>query len=75
MVNNYLTHFIPNAIKRGYELKDTDTPFIWTTGSWLINEALKTDSDGSVTKARLATKEIYKTKKEERKSNCKKSEN
>lgn len=51
VVNNYLTHFIPNAIKRGYELKDTDTPFIWSTGSWLINEALKTDSDGLVAKA------------------------
>lgn len=51
VVKNYLEHFIPNAIKRGYELKDTDTPFIWTTGSWLINEALKRDADGSVAKA------------------------
>ena len=51
VVKNYLEHFIPNAIKRGYELKDTNTPFVWTTGSWLINEALKRDTDGSVAKA------------------------
>ncbi len=51
VVKNYLEHFIPNAIKRGYELENTDTPFIWTVGSWLINEALKRDTDGSVAKA------------------------
>lgn len=47
----YLNVFIPNAIKRGYELKDTDTPYIWSVGSWAINEALKYDEDGSVKKA------------------------
>lgn len=51
VVKSYLEHFIPSAIKRGYELKDTDTPFIWSVGSWLINEALKRDDDGSVAKA------------------------
>ena len=51
IVKTYLEHFIPNAIKRGYELKDTDTPFIWTVGSWLVNEALKNDTDGTVAKA------------------------
>ena len=51
VANTYLTSFIPNAVKRGYELKDTDTPYIWTTGSWLINEGLKRDSDGSLDKA------------------------
>ncbi len=50
VVNTYLTRFIPEAIKRGYELKGTDTPYIWTTGSWLINEALKKD-DGTMDKA------------------------
>lgn len=47
----YLEKYIPNAIKVGYELKGSDTPFIWTVGSWLINEALKNDTDGSVDKA------------------------
>ena len=51
VVKRYLNEFIPNAIKRGYELKDTDTPYIWTVGSWLINEALKNDADGSVARA------------------------
>lgn len=47
----YLTEFIPNAIRVGYELKDTDTPFRWTVGSWLIHEALKNDADGKVAEA------------------------
>ena len=29
----YIKTFIPNAIRVGYELKDTETPFVWTTGS------------------------------------------
>ena len=51
IIEKYLNVYIPNAIKVGYELKDTSTPFIWTVGSWLINEALKKDADGSVEKA------------------------
>ena len=51
VTDRYLTEFIPNAIKRGYELKDTDTPYLWTTGSWLIYEALKQDTDGKVEQA------------------------
>lgn len=51
IVGKYLNNYIPNAIKVGYELKATDTQFIWTVGSWLINEALKYDSDGTVEKA------------------------
>lgn len=51
VVKRYLNEFIPNAIKRGYELKGTDTPYIWTVGSWLIHEALKHDSDGTVEQA------------------------
>lgn len=44
----YMNAYIPNAIKVGRELQGTETPFIWTTGSWLIQEALKCDFDGSV---------------------------
>lgn len=51
IVRNYIEVFIPNAIKVGNELKGTDTPFIWTVGSWLVWEALKHDEDGSVQKA------------------------
>ncbi|MBQ4161164.1 MAG: DUF5054 domain-containing protein, partial [Clostridia bacterium] len=53
VVERYLTEFIPNAIKAAYALKDTDTPFIWSTGAWLIWEALKHDKDGSVEQAIL----------------------
>ncbi len=51
VVERYMTEYIPNAIKVGYELKDTDTPFIWTVGSWLVWEALKRDADGKVEQA------------------------
>lgn len=50
IVDRYINSFIPKAIKLGYELKDSDSPFIWTVGSWLIDKALKTD-DGSLEKA------------------------
>ena len=51
VVKNYIENFIPNAIKTGYELKDTDTPFVWTVGSWLIWEGLKHDKDGVLDRA------------------------
>lgn len=51
VLEKYLTEYIPRAIKVGYERKDTDTPFVWTVGSWLIWQALKNDSDGSVERA------------------------
>lgn len=41
VVDNYLEKYIPNAIEVGYELKDSQTPFVWTLGSWLVNLALK----------------------------------
>ena len=46
----YLEKYIPNAIEVGYELKNTDSPFIWTVGSWLVNEGLKQD-DGTLENA------------------------
>jgi hypothetical protein len=51
VLEKYLTEYIPRAIKVGYERKNTDTPFVWTVGSWLIWQALKNDSDGSVERA------------------------
>ena len=51
IVRKYVESYIPKAIKIGYELKETDTPFIWTVGSWLVWEALKGDKDGAVDKA------------------------
>ncbi|MCR4692913.1 MAG: glycoside hydrolase, partial [Firmicutes bacterium] len=51
VVDKYLNNFIPSAIETGYKLKDTDTPFVWTVGSWLVNEGLKRDKDGMLEKA------------------------
>lgn len=48
IIDKYIKSYIPKAIALGYELKDTDTSFIWTVGSWLIEKALRCDSDGSV---------------------------
>ena len=50
VTDKYLNSYLPKAIALGYELKDTQTPFVWTVGSWLIWEALKKD-DGTVAKA------------------------
>ena len=51
IVDKYINECIPKAIKVGYELKDTGTPFIWTLGSWMVKEALKRDKNGMVDKA------------------------
>ncbi len=51
IVHNYLHHFIPNAIRVGNELKGTDTPFVWTVGSWMLYRALQEDTTGIVDQA------------------------
>lgn len=51
IVDKYIYDSIPKAIEVGYELKGTDTPFVWTLGSWMVNEALKRDESGIVDKA------------------------
>ena len=48
VVEKYVNSYIPKAIDIGYSLKDTETPFVWTVGSWLVWEALKNDKDGKV---------------------------
>ncbi len=51
ITDNYLKSFIPAAIKTGYELKGTDTPFVWTAGSWIIDRALKGELASEVEQA------------------------
>ncbi len=51
VVDKYINVYIPNAIRVGYELLGTDTPFVWTVGSWLVDQALKRDESGMVEKA------------------------
>ena len=43
----YLTEYLPNAVRVARESKGSDCPFVWTTGAWLIEEALKVD-DGTL---------------------------
>ncbi len=50
VIKHYKERFLPSAIQLAYRQKDTDCPFIWTTGSWLIYEALRTD-DGTLEQA------------------------
>ena len=51
VLKKYLEEYIPNAIRVGYELKGTDTPFVWTVGSWLLWRALQNDKDKKVENA------------------------
>lgn len=46
VTEKYLNSFIPGAIKTAKTLKSsaTDARFVWTTGSWLISEYLRTKS-------------------------------
>ena len=44
VTKKYLDEFIPNALNIAKKLKDTDTPFVWSCGSWLIWEGLKRDN-------------------------------
>ena len=40
--HKYLDEFIPNAVSIANELNaDGSKRFVWTTGSWLLKEALK----------------------------------
>ncbi len=51
VAERYFTEFIPKAIETGYALKNSDTPFIWTVGSWLVWEGLKRDNSGKLERA------------------------
>ena len=51
VAERYLSVYLPNAIRVGNELKGTDTPFVWTVGSWLVWRALQKDADGTVERA------------------------
>ncbi len=49
VTERYMTDFVPNAVKVAKELreKNSDAKFIWTTGSWLIYEYLRTHDEES----------------------------
>ncbi len=41
VIEQYIDQFIPASIALAQQLKGTSTPFIWTTGAWLIDTALE----------------------------------
>ena len=41
VTDNYITTFIPGAVKTAAEVRKRGERFIWTTGSWLIYEYLR----------------------------------
>ena len=45
VVNDYMTKYIPNAIRTAAETRERGERFIWTTGSWLIYEYLRGNPD------------------------------
>ncbi|MBR5445694.1 MAG: DUF5054 domain-containing protein, partial [Clostridia bacterium] len=47
VLEKYLHEYLPAAIRVARESEHTDHPFVWTTGSYLIHEALKQD-DGTL---------------------------
>ena len=51
VIDQYLNEYIPRAISVARELEGTNTPFVWTLGSWMVNLALKRDKDGSIESA------------------------
>ena len=58
VTEKYLNSFIPGAIKTAKTLKSsvTDARFVWTTGSWLISEYLRTKSAEECTELERAIK-------------------
>ena len=51
VIRKYLEDYIPKAIETAYASKGSKTEYIWTVGSWLIDLALKQDTDGRVEQA------------------------
>lgn len=51
VVDRYIKSYIPKAIRLAEKTDGTEYPFVWNTGSWLLNEALKRDENGKVKRA------------------------
>ena len=48
VMNDYMTKYIPNAVRTAVETRERGDRFIWTTGSWLIYEYLRRFPDDSL---------------------------
>ena len=57
IVDLYLKEYIPNAINTAIELNDGgEKKFVWQTGSWILNEYLKSVSGEELRRAEYAIK-------------------
>ena len=61
VTEKYINHFIPSAIKVAEDLDNEEGPeqFLWTTGSWLIYESLKTTDKEQKKKIEEAIRKGY----------------
>jgi len=54
VIEKYNQEFIPSAIATGEEFKNTPEGFVWTTGSWLIHNYLRTMPEAKAQRCREA---------------------
>lgn len=45
VTENYMLHYLPNAMRVAREMRGEQERFVWTTGSWLIDKFLKESPD------------------------------
>ena len=61
VTEKYMTDFIPNSVRTAKELYESgcDARLVWTTGSWLIREYLRTQDSDSVSALENGIKNGY----------------
>ena len=58
VVNDYITTYIPNAIRAAADLRAQGDRFTWTTGSWILSEYLKRCPDDAAFAEAVAQDDI-----------------
>lgn len=48
VIENYMSNYLPNAMKVAREMRGEKEGFIWTTGSWLIEKFLEESKDSNL---------------------------
>lgn len=58
VIENYMTNYLPNAMRVAREMRGEKEGFIWTTGSWLIEKFLEESGDGALLAEAIKNGEI-----------------
>lgn len=58
VTENYMTNYLPNAMKVAREMHGEKEGFIWTTGSWLIEKFLEESRDSALLEEAIRNGEI-----------------